>query len=90
MQLSQMEIRSLQRQVKIHKANEIVALLLLGTITIGLLGLVQYQIVQTLVLVFAVFLCLGLLSSRPSQDLKNLLQSVVNSDASNIKNAGKS
>lgn len=90
MQLSQTEVRLLQRKVKIHKANEILGFLLLGAIILGFLGLVQYQIVQAMVLVFSVFLCLGLLSSRPSQELKDILLSVINSDASNIINVGKS
>ena len=90
MQLDEANIKNLKRQIKIQGSIEILAVLLLGVIVLGFFGAAEQSIIQSVILVLSIFLCIGLLSSRPSQELKSLLQAVISSDANNIKSAVKS
>ena len=90
MQLDEANIKNLKRQIKIQGSIEILAVLLLGVIVLGFFGAAEQSIIQSVILVLSIFLCIGLLSSRPSQELKSLLQALISSDANNIKSAVKS
>lgn len=87
MQLTRNEIRAIKRQINIHKGNESLAFSLLCAIGLGFTGVIPFDLLHYMVFALSIMLSIGLIASRPSADLKKMLQAAISSDATNIENA---